>query len=77
MQGPESTTPHIGPFLRHVRNLMDLTLREAANVTHVNFTYLAQVERGERNPSAEWLAAYVKALGTEAAAKDSNDGDAA
>lgn len=47
-----------------------MTLRDAANVTHVNFTYLAQVERGEREPSSEWLSAYVKALGVEIAHRE-------
>lgn len=47
-----------------------MTLRQAANVTHVNFTYLAQVERGEREPSNEWLSAYVKALGVEIAGRE-------
>lgn len=49
---------------------MDLTLRDAAKVTHVNFTYLAQVERGEKQPSAEWTTAYVQGLGVEMAARE-------
>lgn len=67
MARPESTATHIGPFLRHVRNSIGLTLREAAKATHVNFTYLAQVEREEKTPSAEWITAYVQGLGVEMA----------
>lgn len=67
MAHPEQTETHIGPFLRHIRNTLRITLRHAASVAHVNFTYLAQVERGERQPSSEWLSAYVKALGVYAA----------
>ena len=69
MAAPDSTPTPIGPFLRHIRNSLGMTLRQAANVTHVNFTYLAQVERGEREPSNEWLSAYVKALGVEIATR--------
>ena len=47
-----------------------MTLREAANVAHVNFTYLGQVERGEKSPSAEWVSAYVHALGADLAERD-------
>lgn len=70
MAAPESTPRPIGPFLRHIRKTIGMTLRDAANVTHVNFTYLAQVERGEREPSSEWLSAYVKALGVEIAHRE-------
>lgn len=67
MARPESTPTHIGPFLKHVRTSMGLTLRSAAKATHVNFTYLGQVEREEKNPSAEWITAYVQGLGVEMA----------
>jgi transcriptional regulator with XRE-family HTH domain len=72
MPDPSQTPTHIGPFLRHVRNGLNLTLRQAANVTHVNFTYLGQVERGEKNPSPDWLSAYIKALGVEMAAREAD-----
>ena len=70
MPDPTRTPTHIGPFLRYIRNGLGMTLRQAANVTHVNFTYLGQVERGEKQPSSEWLSAYVKALGVEMAARE-------
>lgn len=63
MTRPEGTSTPIGPFLRLIRLGANMTLRQAANVAHVNFTYLGQVERGEREPTSEWLASYVKALG--------------
>jgi transcriptional regulator with XRE-family HTH domain len=67
MARPESTATHIGPFLKHVRTSVGLSLRDAAKVGHVNFTYLAQVEREEKNPSAEWITAYMQGLGVEMA----------
>jgi transcriptional regulator with XRE-family HTH domain len=73
MTRPEGTATPIGPFLRFIRNGANLSLRQAANVAHVNFTYLGQVERGEREPTSEWLASYVKALGVAIA----SEGDAA
>lgn len=63
MNEQESPETHIGGFLRHVRSSLGLTLRQCAAVTHVNFTYLGQVERGERNPSDAWLRSYVVAVG--------------
>ena len=73
MSRPEHTPTPIGPFLRSIRLGAGMSLRQAASVAHVNFTYLGQVERGEREPTSEWLASYVKALGVALA----SDGDAA
>lgn len=70
MTRPEQTETPIGPFLRSIRNSLNMTLRQAANVTHVNFTYLSQVERGERVPTDAWLGAYVKGLGVEIAQRE-------
>lgn len=42
---------------------MSLSLRQAAEITHVNFTYLGQVERGEKQPTDVWITGYVKLLG--------------
>lgn len=53
----------MGPFLRFVRQQLGLSLRDAAARTFVNFTYLAQVERGERTPTDAWLNAYISGLG--------------
>ena len=76
MNRPENTPTHIGPFLRFIRKNLNLTLRQAANVAHVNFTYLAQVERSEKEPTDAWLTAYMRGLGVEIAARQM-DGDAA
>lgn len=70
MTAQESTETHIGPFLRHVRISLGLTLRDCANVTHVNFTYLGQIERGERNPSDSWLRSYLEAVGEFVASRE-------
>jgi predicted transcriptional regulator len=70
MTEQENTETHIGPFLRHVRSTLGMTLRECANVTHVNFTYLGQVERGERNPSDSWLRSYMESVGSFLADRD-------
>jgi transcriptional regulator with XRE-family HTH domain len=72
MTEQESTATHIGGFLRHIRTTLGLTLRDCANVTHVNFTYLGQVERGERNPSDAWLRAYMETIGAHVASLESD-----
>ena len=69
MKEQEHPDRHIGGFLRHARTTLGLTLRDCAAVTHVNFTYLGQVERGERTPSASWLQTYTEALGVYLADK--------
>lgn len=69
MTAQEHPETHIGVFLRHVRTGLGLNLRNCAAVTHTNFTYLGQVERGERNPSAAWLQNYSEALGAYVADK--------
>lgn len=70
MNSPESTPTHIGPFLRHVRTSLGLNLRDAAKATHVNFTYLGQVERGDRTPSDAWLRSYTEHLGALVASRE-------
>lgn len=64
MDLPENTPTHIGVLLRHVRVTLGLNLRDAAKIAGVSFTYLGQVERGNRVPSDSWLRAYVEAMGT-------------
>lgn len=72
MTHPDSPPTHIGPFLRHVRTSLGLNLRDAAKAAGVSFTYLGQVERGERAPSDSWLRAYIEHLGTVAADRDAS-----
>lgn len=63
MTAQEHPETHIGAFLRHARTTLGLNLRDCAAITHVNFTYLGQVERGERKPSPSWLHTYMESLG--------------
>lgn len=70
MAPPTSTTTDIGTFLRFVRQQLGLTLRDAARIAGVNFTYLAQVERGEKQPTDSWLSTYVRGLGVNLAERD-------
>lgn len=70
MPEQNSTGTHIGVFLRYIRVTLHLTLRECANVTHVNFTYLGQVERGDRSPSDSWLRNYMEAVGEYVALRE-------
>ena len=63
MSHPDSPPTHIGPFLRHVRTTLGLNLRDAAKAAGISFTYLGQVERGERTPSDAWIRAYTEHLG--------------
>lgn len=71
---PDSAPPetHVGPFLRHVRTTLGLNLRDAAKSAHVSFTYLAEVERGERTPTDAWLRSYTEHLGAVIAQRHRN-----
>lgn len=46
-----------------MRLAQDLTLRELADLSGTNPTYLSQVERGVRRPSRRWLRKVTEALG--------------
>lgn len=70
MQTPEDTPTHIGPFLRHVRTTLSLNLRDAAKAAGVSFTYLGQVERGERVPTDAWVRAYTEVLAAVVAERE-------
>lgn len=63
MPHAEGTQTHIGPFLRHLRTTLGLSLREAAAVTHVDYGYLGRVERQQNTPTDVWITSYVKLLG--------------
>lgn len=45
----------IGETLRAERNERGLTLREVAEGAHVSVSYLAEIERGEKDPSSKVL----------------------
>lgn len=51
-----------GDAIRGLREELGLTLRELAAAAGVSFSYLAEVERGEKDPHARWLKAVNDAL---------------
>ncbi|HET7481167.1 MAG TPA: helix-turn-helix transcriptional regulator [Rubrobacteraceae bacterium] len=55
----------IGETLRAERNERGLTLREVAEGAHVSVSYLAEIERGEKDPSSRVLESISSGLGME------------
>jgi transcriptional regulator with XRE-family HTH domain len=55
----------VGETLRAVRLRQQRTLREVSSSARVSLGYLSEVERGQKEPSAELLAAICAALDTE------------
>ncbi len=53
----------IGETLRAVRNERGLTLRQVAEGAHVSISYLAEIERGEKDPSSRVLESVAEGLG--------------
>ena len=53
----------IGETLRGVRNERGLTLRQVAEGAHVSISYLAEIERGEKDPSSRVLESVAEGLG--------------
>ncbi|HZN72674.1 MAG TPA: helix-turn-helix transcriptional regulator [Micromonosporaceae bacterium] len=51
-----------GPALRRSRRQQGLSLRELGRLTNYHYSYLAQVERGERSPTKELATACDRAL---------------
>lgn len=54
---------HIGVVLRAERAAQGRTLRDVASGACVSLGYLSEVERGEKEPSSETLAAVCASLG--------------
>ena len=52
----------IGETLRAERNERGLTLREVAEGSHVSVSYLAEIERGEKDPSSKVLESVAGGL---------------
>jgi transcriptional regulator with XRE-family HTH domain len=65
-----SHTGHAGIAVRIFRQKLGLSLRDLASESGTSFSYLAQVERGERVPTERWLrdieAALAKKMGEAA-----------
>ncbi len=55
----------IGETLRSVRTERGLTLRQVAGGAHVSISYLAEIERGEKDPSSRVLESVAEGLGME------------
>lgn len=55
----------IGETLRAERNERGLTLREVAEGSHVSVSYLAEIERGEKDPSSKILESVAGGLEVE------------
>ncbi|CAN5704234.1 hypothetical protein BH24ACT22_BH24ACT22_00360 [soil metagenome] len=55
----------IGETLRTERNGRNLTLREVSEGAHVSVSYLAEIERGEKDPSSKVLESIAGGLDME------------
>lgn len=55
----------IGDTLRAERNGRGLTLKQVAEGSHVSVSYLAEIERGEKDPSSKVLESIAEGLGVE------------
>jgi transcriptional regulator with XRE-family HTH domain len=52
----------IGAFIRHQREMQDLTMRQLADLVGISNPYLSQIERGLREPSERVLDAIADNL---------------
>jgi transcriptional regulator with XRE-family HTH domain len=55
----------IGETLRAERNQRGLTLKQVAQGAHVSVSYLAEIERGEKDPSSRVLESIAGGLDIE------------
>ena len=62
-RGKKDLLSAIGETLRGVRNERGLTLRQVAEGAHVSISYLAEIERGEKDPSSRVLESVAEGLG--------------
>jgi transcriptional regulator with XRE-family HTH domain len=61
-QGKGDLLSAIGETLRAERTERNLTLREVAEGAHVSVSYLAEIERGEKDPSSRVLESIARGL---------------
>jgi transcriptional regulator with XRE-family HTH domain len=61
-ESPESGQFDVGGFIRHQRELAEMSVRRLAELADVSNPYLSQIERGLRKPSAEILQQVAQAL---------------
>ena len=57
----------IGDTLRAERTERGLTLKQVAEGAHVSVSYLAEIERGEKDPSSKVLESIARGLDVELA----------
>ncbi len=55
----------IGETIRFERNERGLTLKQVSEGAHVSVSYLAEIERGEKDPSSRVLESISGGLGME------------
>src|SRR5215203_4708708 len=55
----------IGETLRAERNERGLTLKQVSEGAHVSVSYLAEIERGEKDPSSRVLESIARGLDVE------------
>jgi len=55
----------IGDTLRAERTQKGLTLKQVAEGAHVSVSYLAEIERGEKDPSSKVLESIARGLDVE------------
>ncbi len=52
----------LGAFIRHQRELQEMTVRQLAQLSGISNPYLSQIERGLREPSEQVLEAIAEQL---------------
>jgi transcriptional regulator with XRE-family HTH domain len=56
------SVPSLGEFIRHQRELSEMSMREFARVAGISNPYLSQIERGLRAPSEQVMQAIADTL---------------
>lgn len=62
-RAPSAARKKFGQQLRKARHEVSLTLEDVAELADMNWSYIAQVERGERNIGIDNMEALAKAVG--------------
>jgi transcriptional regulator with XRE-family HTH domain len=73
LPGMTMTSP-LGEFIRHQRELQDLSMRQLADLVGISNPYLSQIERGLREPSEKVLDAIAQNLELSAQALHEHGG---
>lgn len=65
MSDNKASIERIGKRLRAARRARHLTQAEVAKKAGINESHYAQIERGEKNPSATYLLKVIEVIGVE------------